>query len=111
MQVTIGCLALLAVGSALEEHPHFCIDTEPLLLSEIDRHVVIPTERDLQCHIKATTLTLKEKVGSSNDPWFVTVLLFYIEPKTGSSLRDQSFLICRQFFVRGDLECRLLKWR
>ncbi|KAH8327027.1 hypothetical protein KR074_000913 [Drosophila pseudoananassae] len=63
LQVTIGCLALLAVGSALQEHPHFCIDTEPLLLSEIDRHVVIPTEKDLQCHIKATTLTLKEKAS------------------------------------------------
>lgn len=64
----IGCLALLLVAlvalcSALEEHPHFCIETEPLLLSEIDRHVVIPSEKDLQCHIKATTLTLKEKVN------------------------------------------------
>lgn len=81
LQVTIGCLALLAVGStALEEHPHFCIDTEPLLLSEIDRHVVIPTEKDLQCHIKATTLTVKEKVGTFNAPWFLRALLFHLEP-------------------------------
>ncbi|KAH8252327.1 hypothetical protein KR038_006414 [Drosophila bunnanda] len=62
----IVCLTLLSVvtlGSAFEEHPHFCIETEPLLLSEIDRHVVMPSERDLQCHIKASTLTLKEKAS------------------------------------------------
>ncbi|XP_016978063.1 uncharacterized protein LOC108043766 [Drosophila rhopaloa] len=58
----IGCLTLLVtLGTAFKEHPHFCIETEPLLLSHIDRHVVIPSEKDLQCHIKATTLTQNEK--------------------------------------------------
>jgi len=61
----VGCLTVLvALGaSAFEEHPHFCIETEPLLLSEIDRRIVMPSEKDQQCHIKATTLTLKEKVN------------------------------------------------
>ncbi|XP_016996537.2 uncharacterized protein [Drosophila takahashii] len=60
----IGCLTfLVSLVGAFEEHPHFCIETEPLLLSEIDRHVVMPSEKDLQCHIKATTLTQKEKAA------------------------------------------------
>ncbi|KAH8305883.1 hypothetical protein KR018_000786 [Drosophila ironensis] len=64
LQVTIAYLAaLLALGLAFQEHPHFCIDTEPLLLEDIDRHVVIPDEKELQCHIKATTLTPQEKTS------------------------------------------------
>ncbi|EDW56654.1 uncharacterized protein LOC6615407 [Drosophila sechellia] len=60
----IGCLAVLVtLVAALDEHPHFCIKTDPILLSEIDRHVVIPSEEELQCHIKATTLTQNEKAS------------------------------------------------
>ncbi|XP_017054166.1 uncharacterized protein LOC108096797 [Drosophila ficusphila] len=62
--ITFGYLTVLvALGAAFEEHPHFCIETEPQLLSEIDRHIVIPSEKDLQCHIKATTLTQNEKAS------------------------------------------------
>ncbi|EDW31739.1 GL10795 [Drosophila persimilis] len=61
IQTIIGLVTLLALCTAFEEHPHFCIETQPLLLADIDRHVVIPTEKDLKCHIKATTLTTKEK--------------------------------------------------
>ncbi|XP_034653969.1 uncharacterized protein LOC117892087 [Drosophila subobscura] len=61
IQTIIVLLTSLTLCTAYEEHPHFCIETQPLLLADIDRHVVIPTERDLKCHIRATTLTSKEK--------------------------------------------------
>ncbi|KAH8401198.1 hypothetical protein KR009_003584 [Drosophila setifemur] len=66
LQTVIQCvtlLAVLALGSTFQENEHFCIETEPLLLADIDRHVVMPSEKDLQCHIKAITLTNQEMVS------------------------------------------------
>jgi len=50
-------------GKEFVERSDFCIETEPTLLIDIGRHVVIPSEKQIKCLITATTLTVKEKVG------------------------------------------------
>lgn len=45
-----------------EENTKFCIRTEPLLLSDIEKHVN-PIEDNKNCEILATTLTVNEKVN------------------------------------------------
>ncbi|XP_062132721.1 enolase-binding protein [Drosophila sulfurigaster albostrigata] len=45
------------------ERSDFCIETDPTLLIDIGRRVVIPSEKDLKCAITATTLTAKEKAS------------------------------------------------
>lgn len=60
-------LLLSTYCRAFQERADFCIETEPLLLTDIGRHVVIDSDKDTNCHITATTLTLKEKVGSNRN--------------------------------------------
>ncbi|EDV98314.1 uncharacterized protein LOC6568971 [Drosophila grimshawi] len=55
---------LLSTSSCLafEERADFCIKTEPLLLSDLERRVFLASnEGQSQCHITAITLTAKEK--------------------------------------------------
>ncbi|XP_064535850.1 uncharacterized protein LOC135426599 [Drosophila montana] len=54
-------LLLSTYCRAFQERADFCIETEPLLLTDIGRHVVIASDTETNCHITATTLTLKEK--------------------------------------------------
>ncbi|XP_068145913.1 enolase-binding protein [Drosophila tropicalis] len=59
----IICLWLGSTCGGYVEHPNFCIETEPLLLADIGQHVVIPSEKSLNCQIIATTLTSNEKAS------------------------------------------------
>ncbi|KAM8713663.1 hypothetical protein ACLKA7_013912 [Drosophila subpalustris] len=46
---------------AFVERSDFCIETSPKLLIDMDRRVVMPSEKQKKCLITATTLTVKEK--------------------------------------------------
>ncbi|KAL7738431.1 hypothetical protein ACLKA6_006743 [Drosophila palustris] len=46
---------------AFLERSDFCIETSPTLLIDMDRRVVMPSEKQKKCLITATTLTVKEK--------------------------------------------------
>ncbi|KAH8418350.1 hypothetical protein KR222_002653, partial [Zaprionus bogoriensis] len=62
MYVLIALAVLLATCcQAFEERSDFCIETEPTLLIDMDRHVVAPSEKQMKCSIIAKTLTFKEK--------------------------------------------------
>lgn len=67
MYVAIALSLLIAIGAtcceAFEERTDFCIETEPTLLIDMDRRVLIPSEKQTKCSITAHTLTVKEKVG------------------------------------------------
>lgn len=67
MYAHIALGVLIALGAtccqAFEERTDFCIETEPTLLIDLDRRVVVPSEKQTKCSITALTLTIKEKVG------------------------------------------------
>lgn len=67
MYVAVALCVLIAIGAtcceAFEERTDFCIETEPTLLIDMDRRVLIPSEKQTKCSITAQTLTVKEKVG------------------------------------------------
>lgn len=43
------------------ENKHFCIRTEPMLLSDIEK--LKPIDDNMNCKVVATTLTVNEKVN------------------------------------------------
>lgn len=67
MYVAVALSVLIAIGAtfceAFVERTDFCIETEPTLLIDMDRRVVVPSEKQTKCTITAHTLTVKEKVG------------------------------------------------